>query len=270
MAAYIDIHAHILPGIDDGPEDLEGSLAMARAAAESGIATLVATPHLRADFPNVHVRELAERCQALQAAIDSEQIALRIVSGAELSLVWALNASSGELKLSRYGQRGTDLLIETPSDVTMIDQHLYAVGAKGFRITLAHPERSRQLQKNPERLQALSERGVLLELNAEALRLPRRSPTRKLAEHLCRTGQAHALASDGHRARSRRPVTELAGGVAAAAALVGQARADWMTTAVPAAIIAGESLPQPPEIEPGRRFPRRLGPLRAAMGKAHT
>src|ERR1039458_2828725 len=223
MAGYVDIHAHILPGIDDGPEGLEGSLAMARAAAESGITTLVATPHLRADYPNVHVRELAERCQALQEATDREQIPLRIVSGAEVSLVWALEANDEELKLASYGQRGSDLLIETPSDVTMIDGHLYTVRAKGFRITLAHPERSGQFQSDPERIQSLSEQGVLLEVNGEALMFPRRSASRKLAEHLCRTGQAHALASDGHRAMSRRPVTRLAEGVPAAAALMGDA-----------------------------------------------
>src|ERR1019366_7955580 len=106
MAGYVDIHAHILPGIDDGPEGLEGSLAMARAAAESGTETLAATPHVRGDFPNVRVRELAERCRALQEAIGREQIALRIVPGAEVSLAWAMDASRDELELASYAQRG--------------------------------------------------------------------------------------------------------------------------------------------------------------------
>ena len=148
MAGYVDIHAHILPGIDDGPEDLAGSLDMARAAADSGITTLVATPHLRADFSNVRVCELADRCCAMQEAIDREQIPLRIVSGAEVSLVWALHASDEELELASYGQLGTDLLIETPSDVTMTDRDLYMIRAKGFRITLAHPERSQLFRAN--------------------------------------------------------------------------------------------------------------------------
>jgi protein-tyrosine phosphatase len=264
MAGYVDIHAHILPGIDDGPEDLAGSLDMARAAADSGITTLVATPHLRADFPNVHVGELADCCQALQDAIDREQIPLRIVSGAEVSLAWALDASDEELKRASYGQRGTDLLIETPSNLTMIDRHLYTLRlrANGFRITLAHPERSQQFHSDPERLLPLSEQGVLLEVNAESLLFRRRSAIRKLAEHLCRTGQAHALASDAHRAASHRPVTGLAEAVQAAAALVGGARAEWMATAVPAAIIAGESLPEAPDIETSRRLPSRLAPVR--------
>src|ERR1035438_7069545 len=98
MAGYVDIHAHILPGIDDGPEDLEGSLSMARAPRGPGITTLVATPHLRADFPNVHIHELADRCRALQQAIHREQIPLRIVSGTEVALVWALDADDEELR----------------------------------------------------------------------------------------------------------------------------------------------------------------------------
>ena len=77
MAGYVDIHAHVLPGIDDGPDDMDESLAMARAAADSGIAVIASTPHLRSDFPDVHVRELADRCEATQAAIDAAGIAIR-------------------------------------------------------------------------------------------------------------------------------------------------------------------------------------------------
>jgi tyrosine-protein phosphatase YwqE len=85
--------------------------------------------------------------------------------------------------------------------------------------------------------------GVLLEVDADALLLPRRgSPVRRLAERLCRDGLAHVLASDGHRAASWRPVTNLAAGVEALARLVGQARADWMARDAPTAIINGSEL----------------------------
>jgi protein-tyrosine phosphatase len=253
MAGYVDIHAHLLPGIDDGPEDLAGALQMARAAAESGITTIAGTPHLRADFPHVHVGELAERSRAVQEAIDRGGIGLRIVSGAEVSIVWALDATDEELKLASFGQRGADLLVETPNEVTIIEPLLFQIRAKGYRITLAHPERSRQFQSEPERVELMSDHGVLLEVNAEALLFPRRSATRKLAERLCRRGCAHALASDGHRAASRRSVTVLAEGVRAAAALVGKERAQWMASAAPGAIVSGEPLPPAPEIKSGRR-----------------
>ena len=73
MNGYVDIHSHVLPGIDDGPGELDGALAMARAAAQAGTQTLVATPHLRSDFPDVHLDELSERCQAVREAIEREQ-----------------------------------------------------------------------------------------------------------------------------------------------------------------------------------------------------
>ena len=83
-------------------------------AAEAGTAVLAATPHLSPDFPAVHVKELAERCEQLREALAAAAITLRLVSGAEVSLVWALEATDEELALATYGQRGTDLLVEAP------------------------------------------------------------------------------------------------------------------------------------------------------------
>lgn len=239
MSGYVDIHAHVIPGIDDGPRDLEGALAMVRAAAGAGTDTLAATPHLSSAFPEVQVHELAERCANLREAVEREGIRVRLVPGAEASLVWALEAGEEELKLATYDQRGTDLLIETPAtSVATIGELLVQLRARGFRITLAHPERSPEFQRDLDRLSELVRQGVLLEVDADALLLPRRgSPVRRIAEHLCRDGLAHVLASAGHRAASGRPVTNLAAGVEALARLVGQARADWMARDAPAAII---------------------------------
>jgi protein-tyrosine phosphatase len=257
----VDIHAHVLPEIDDGPSDLEGALAMARAAAQSGIRTLVSTPHLRADFPDVHLRELSQRCQGLRAAIEAECIPLRLVCGAEVSLSWALDASHEELVLASYDQRGTDLLIETPmGTVSGIDQHLFSLRADGFRVTLAHPERSGEFQADGRRLEDLIRQDVLLQVNAGSLLESRRkSGAGQFARRLCSAGLIHALASDGHRAESWRPVSNLREGAEAAAALVGAERAAWMTRDAPAAIVDGAELPEPPEVSPSRRRPRLFG-----------
>src|SRR5436305_1040382 len=73
MRGLVDIHTHLLPGIDDGPATLDESLEMARVAVASGIGTIAATPHLRSDFPDVYVEELASHCQVLQGAVDRAQ-----------------------------------------------------------------------------------------------------------------------------------------------------------------------------------------------------
>lgn len=253
VAGLVDIHTHLLPALDDGPKDLDGALAMARAAAQAGTSTIAATPHLRADFPDVDVAELADRCQSLQEALQREGIPLRVVSGAEASLVWALEAGAEQLALASYDQRGTDLLVETPSDVTSIEQLLFSLRSRGMRITLAHPERSEAFQRDPRRVERLCEQEVTLQINAAALLARRGSPMRRLAEHLCREGLAQVIASDGHRAESWRPVKALPDGVRAAASLVGAPRAEWMAAGAPAAIVAGVALPGGPDIESGAR-----------------
>lgn len=250
MAGFVDIHAHVLPGIDDGPGDLDEALEMARAAVEAGTETIAVTPHVRPDlFPDVHIEELAERCTRMRDELERAEIPLRIVGGAEVSLLWALSADEDALPLVTYGQEGHDVLIETPSEAVPIDRLLQPLLDRGMRITLAHPERSRMLQRHPEQLEALREQGVLAQINADALLAARRSPIRLCAEHFCREGLADAIASDGHRARSWRPVGSLAAGVEAAALLVGRARARWMASDAPRAIVDGAALPPPPEIE---------------------
>jgi protein-tyrosine phosphatase len=250
----IDIHAHLLPGIDDGPEDVAGAVEMARAAAASGIATIAATPHLRGDFPLVRVEEISRLRGQLADEIQAARIPLRIVSGGESSLIWAIEAGQQQLAAATYGQRGKDLLVETPDDVSALDQLLYQIRARGVRVTLAHPERSAGFQGEPERLTRLHEQGVLLQINADALVARTASPRRRLAEYLCRKGLAHVIASDGHRAADWRPVSSLAAGVEALVTLVGEERAQWMAAGSPAAILEGRPLPEPPQLQPPRRW----------------
>lgn len=249
MQGLVDIHAHVLPGIDDGPRDLSGTLELARSAAEAGITRIAATPHLRSDFPDVHVEEIAARAERVQAELEAVGIDLEVVPGAEVSLIWALEASDEQLRLASYGQRGQDVLIETPEDVSMLEQLLYEVRIRGLRVTLAHPERSGHFQHDAARLTRLAEQGVLLQVNADALLAPARSSLRRLAARLCWEGTAHVIASDGHRGHDWRPVDRLAKGAEALAKLVGPERARWMVTDAPAAILAGQPLPPEPEVQ---------------------
>jgi protein-tyrosine phosphatase len=186
-----------------------------------------------------------------------ERIPLEVVSGAEVSLVWALDASEEELRLASYAQRGTDLLIETPTDVSMVENLLFAIRSRGYRVTLAHPERSPDFDRRPERLEELSGQGVLLQVNAGAV-LGHRSRAGRLAARLARGGLAHALASDGHRAARWRPLTDLPEAVDPLVRLVGPERAHWMTEIAPGAILDGSELPPAPLAEPS---PRRRPPF---------
>jgi protein-tyrosine phosphatase len=259
VTGFVDIHAHLLPGIDDGPEDVAGAVEMARAAAACGIETIAATPHLRSDFPLVRVTEISRLRGQLASEVQAAGLPLRIVSGGESSLMWALEAGDEELVAATYDQEGKDLLVETPDDVSALDQMLYRIRVRGVRVTLAHPERSPVFQREPGRLTRLHEQGVLLQINGDALLARTASPRRRLAEYLCRKGLAHVIASDGHRAAEWRPVSSLAAGVEALVALVGEERAQWMAAGSPAAILEGRPLPEPPDLQPpGRWAWRRL------------
>ena len=257
----IDLHSHLLPAIDDGPNDLEGSLALAREMAGAGVHRVAATPHVREDHPNVVPPELGDRCTRLAASLADAGIALEVVSGGEVDLLWALEASDEELRSVSYAGAGTDLLVETPYGPlpSGFEGMLFDLSVRGFRVLLAHPERNPSFQQDRGRLRALVERGTLTQVTATSLLLPpKRSRSGSLARELVRGDLAHIIASDAHGPAAPGRAS-LAEGAEAAAALVGRARALWMVEAAPAAILAGSPLPQAPAREGGvlRRFRRQ-------------
>lgn len=250
--ALIDIHAHVLPGLDDGPAALSGSLALAAEAAAADVGVLVATPHLRHDFPDVRPQETARRVDDLQAAVQEAGIAVRLVAAGEADVIWAHEASDDDLRAASYGGRGQDLLVETPYGELSgsFEQILFQVSARGYRIVLAHPERNPTFQRDPERLAVLVARGVLVQVTASSLTTTRpRSRSRVLAQALVREGLAHVLASDCHGAHVARAT--LREGVEAAAA-IDPRRARWMATATPAAVLHGAPLPPLPRADAAR------------------
>lgn len=251
----VDLHCHLLPGIDDGPHDMEAAIELARAVAADGVYMAAATPHVRPDHPRVVPSELAERCGDLGDRLSADGVELELVPGGEVDLLWALEASDDDLRLCSYGQRGTDLLVETPYNPLLpsFEDMLFRLTLKGHRILLAHPERNPTFQGDPDRLAALAQRGVLLQVTADSLmRAPRGSRSADLARGLVRDGLAHALASDAHGPTTVERAS-LGAGANRASDLVGPQRAGWLVEDAPAAIAAGRPLPPMPAAEPRRR-----------------
>lgn len=242
----IDLHAHVLPGIDDGPADVEGSLALLRAAALAGTRVIAATPHLRRDFPGVRLEDIAGSCRSMQEHVPADWD-VQIVSGGEVDLGWAMRASDEQLRMASYGARGTDLLVETPYGTSprIFEPPLMALMSRGYRVLLAHPELNPGLQASPEHIPALVGRGVLLQITgASLLPDPRRSRRSRLARRLLEQGHAHVIASDAHSGGPWRPP-----GLTAAlevARAIAPERAEWMVTSAPAAILGGKPLPPLP------------------------
>ena len=237
---------HILPGIDDGPPDLAASLELARAAVADGVQIGAATPHLRDDYPLVRPEELAARCARLNSALVDAGIALEVLPAAELDVLWAQRADADELQLASFGQRGTDVLLETPYGplAPSFEAVIERLWSLGFRVLLAHPERSRTLQQAPTRLAELVRGGLLVQITASSLasREPR-SAARAFAGYLIERGMAHVIASDTHAAKRFRP-PNLSAGVAAVGA-VDPELARWMVIDAPLAILSGAPLRPP-------------------------
>ena len=243
----IDLHAHILPGIDDGPDRIDDSIALGRAAEEAGTHLIVATPHKRSDHPRVRLEELSDRCSVLDRALAVEGIGVRILPGAEVDLLWARAASPDELRLATYAQQGTDMLLETP--YVPLPQSFSSLLARitdqGIRVLLAHPERNPTFQRDPQLVKDLVDRGVLVQVTAMSLvDGGKASRSRGVAEWLVERGAVHVVASDAHtegpwRGPDLRPALQ-------ALRTLSPARLEWMVHEVPQAIVAGEPLPPAP------------------------
>jgi protein-tyrosine phosphatase len=242
----IDLHSHILRGIDDGARTLEDSLDIARAAVSDGIVTIAATPHVRDDWPT-EAALMEERLGELRAALETEGIPLDVVSGGEIAIGHLTQLEPEELR--RFALGGSRyLLVETPyyGWPHVLPHLLLELRYQGFVAVLAHPERNGEVAANPRLLDRLVESGVLIQVTAASLDGRIGRGPYECARLLIREGFAHLLASDAHHASVREV------GMTEAATKVGNpALARWLTWDVPAAILADEKIPLRPRVKSG-------------------
>jgi protein-tyrosine phosphatase len=252
----IDLHCHILPGVDDGAPDLPTSVAMARLAAADGIRTTAATPHVRDDHPFDHAT-IPERVAEVNAAIAAEGIELEVVAGAEVALSKVPELDDAQLADLCLGASRC-LLVESPYTFAtdLLERDVFDLQLRGFRPLLAHPERSPSFLKDPGRLGQLVERGVLCSVTSASLAGRFGKHVQRMALRMAREGIAHDVASDGHGAEGRRPI--LRPGLEALERELRGSGEHWRWAAhdVPAAILGGEPLPDPPS-RARRRWLRR-------------
>jgi protein-tyrosine phosphatase len=259
----IDLHCHLLPGLDDGPGSVDEALAMARAAVQAGTRTIVATPHVSARYRNDADRIQAS-VQELDEQLRAHEIPLEVRPGAEIALTHLIDLDSSELhRLSLGGSEW--LLVEPPfsAAVVGIEGLLLELLGEGHRIVLAHPERSPAFQREPLMLEGLVEQGFLTSLTAGSLVGRFGGEVRRFSARLVSAGLVHNVASDAHGTNGRGP------SIAPELERAGLAPLrEWLTIAVPGAILASGEIPPRPSHAPlpssvQRRWWRR-GPLRRA------
>ena len=249
----IDLHCHLIPGVDDGPPTLEDSLRMARAAVAAGIRQAIATPHVDHRW-GVEPQAVAPAVARLRADLASNGIPLDVLTGAELALSRFPELDEPELDAIRLGG-GPYLLIESPHTAAAGDFHRFiaTLVRQGEPIVLAHPERCPTFLRRPERLRFLVDEGVLCSVTGPALEGRFGEEVRRFAVELLADGLVHNVASDSHDAEGRPP--ELLAGLRAAETYLPGIldHADWLTREVPEAILRGSPLPERPPLPRRRR-----------------
>ena len=261
----IDLHAHVLPGIDDGPPTLEASLALARAAVASGTRVMVATPHIDERYGRA-ATELDQVVSNLQVELDRVGIALQLRAGAEVARARVADLDDSTLRRVTLGGGGW-ILLETPFErAEDVEGTMRDLQARGLGVVLAHVERSGPLRRDPARVRRMVEAGALVSITADSLRGRFGAAARRFAVLLLREGLVHNVASDAHDAKRRPP--DLRAGLRAAERAVPGVRAllDHFTDAVPRAVLDGG--PVPPAPPRGRSLRRWIS--RSSAGSRRT
>jgi protein-tyrosine phosphatase len=241
----IDLHAHVLPGVDDGARDLAEALDMLRLAAADGTRTICATPHSHGPSLDVPRDDAVSAHATLVAAARDAGIAIEVRLAAETWYRTDLAELARDGRLGTFSSDGTrHALVEFPPTHVPPDAEevLFRLRLEGVTPVIAHPERNPSFWSSPERAARLREQGALLQVTASALTGGWRREALETARWLARRGAIDLLASDTHR-RDRRPP-----GLSAAAKVLsrwgGRAATERAVEGVPAAMLAGV---RPPE-----------------------
>jgi len=235
--AHIDLHLHLLPGVDDGAPDEATALEHAARMVADGVREATVTPHVGAPTIPLDPLTIPERTAAFQAALDREGLALRLHAGGEIFP--RTDLTRAELDAIAHGPPGARwVLAEVPFDG--VDESFFAgldtIRGRGFGILIAHPERAAGvLNGGLEPLVAELERGAAFQVNVCSL-LGRQGPEAHAAAHrLVRERLAHVVASDGHP--GTREHTLAAGTAAAMAAGASATQARRLTYANPRVLL---------------------------------
>ena len=237
----VDIHCHLVPGIDDGSKSWEQSLAMARMAVADGIRTVVVTPHQLGSYTHNYGQLIRLRTTELQQFLETHQVPLRILPGADVRI------ESGMVKMLRAGQvltlgdHGKHVLLELPHELYFpLEDVLDELQRAGLVGILSHPERNQGLLKQPRLIEPLVRRGCLMQVTCGSLLGTFGPACQEMAEWVMEQGLVHFLATDAHGPTARRPLMRRA--FQLAQELVGRDCALDLCCRNPAAVAAGQAV----------------------------
>jgi protein-tyrosine phosphatase len=240
---FVDIHCHLLPGIDDGAEDVQEALGMARMAVTDGIGTVVVTPHQLGNYRHNGGALVRARTAELQRLLVEHQIPLRVLPGADVRIEVDMLALVRRGDVLTLADRRRHVLLELPHELYMPLEPLLAE-LRSARLVgiLSHPERNLGLLEDPRPVRRLVDAGCLMQVTAGSLLGTFGEPIKKLAESLVAQGLVHFVSTDAHGLKSRRPVMHKA--FECVAKLTDWERAIDLCCRFPALVAEGGTVPQ--------------------------
>jgi protein-tyrosine phosphatase len=248
---FVDIHCHLLPGVDDGAKDVEDSLAMARLAAADGTATIIATPHQLGNFGHNVGDDIRARVNDLRQLLRNADVPLQVLPGADVRIEPGMVEAVIRGDVLTLGDHGRHVLLELPHELYLpLEPVLEELRRRKIVGVLSHPERNRGILRQPSVLAQLVDAGCLMQITAGSLCGSFGTSSQQLCEMMFRDGLVHFVASDGHGPRSRRPL--LRGAFERIAELTDEMTASALCSVNPGHVAEGEP------VRAGRRErPRR-------------
>ncbi len=253
----IDLHCHILPQLDDGPQTMDEALMMCQMAYEDGIRTIVATPHvlngLYQNDRSVTLNKIEELTSELRT--HRPELDLRILPGSDAHLSETLIDKIDRGEAMTIGDSGKYVLVEFPFQAipAQTEALLFQLINRGWIPIITHPERNYEVMRKPDRYYEIIRMGCLGQVTAMSLTGEFGGDIKELSAKLMKSHLVHLIASDAHSALRRPPL--LSSGVKAAEKIVGKTMATKMVTDYPRAILEGKKLdlPEPVPVETKKR-----------------
>jgi protein-tyrosine phosphatase len=265
----IDLHNHILFGIDDGPKAIEESIQMCRIGYQDGIRTIVATPHILPGIYQNNRSTILSKLQELRTALvnfelpacpvgrrtPNSELSLTILPGADVHFSSDILHRYEEGEIVTVNDQGRYLLVEFAFQGVpyQAEEVLFKLLTKGITPIISHPERNMEIGERPKRYYEMIRIGCLGQVTAMSLTGDFGTRVRRIAEKLLSKRLIHIIASDAHSADGRPPI--LSAAVKSAEKIVGKEEAMRMVTEYPQAILEGQrpNVPEPLSFDRGDR-----------------
>lgn len=242
LEPFVDIHCHLVPGIDDGASDWDECLEMARLAVAEGIGVAIATPHQCGSYARNDGDTIRRRVAEVQQFLDREEVPLQMLAGGDVRIEPGLAGRLRRGEVMSLADRRRHVLLELPHEIYFPLEPLLAELAGGRIVgILSHPERNAGIVADPDIVGSLVDGGCLMQITAGSLLGEFGTQAQRFSEQWLREGLVHFVATDAHDTRNRR--ARMREAFERVAAIAGEEAARNVCSRWPAAVAEGREVP---------------------------